>query len=657
MEGLRKLGLDPLIASGLTAQEAFVTIQQLDRAWELVPRPPTRSLRPPKHRVLEVHPDPDRCRWLPGARLNVAECALTGRDPDRPALLWADEAAPRALRSLSLGALAARAAHVAAALAALGCRPGDAVAIDMPLNAEAVIAYLGIVLAGCAVVSIADSFVAPEIAARLRISRARAVVTQDVIPRAGRALPLYARVAEAGAPPAVVVPADPAGALQARGGWRRRGGRGGQERGVELRKGDLSWEAFLAGAEPPPTLRAHVADAGATVNVLFSSGTTGEPKAIPWTHVTPIRCGADAFFHQDVRRGDVVCWPTSMGWMMGPWLVFAALLNGGTLALFQGSPLGRPFGEFVEAARVTQLGLVPSICKAWRASGCMAGLDWSCLRCFSSTGEASAPDDYLWLSARAGYRPVIEYCGGTEIGGGFLSGSPLQPQAPSMFSTPTVGARPVILSGGDERSGDGDGGGTDGDGGGGGGGQALSPHGDPAAVTGELAIGAPMLGVSQRLLNKDHGQVYYEGMPVLPGGRWFLRRHGDEVERLPGGYYRAHGRVDDTMNLGGIKVSSVELERACVEGVSGVAEAAAVACPTPGGGPERLVLFLVPRPGTPLPPPAELLRACQAAISGRLNPLFKVERLLLRQSLPRTASNKVMRRVLRDELLRSQSKL
>ena len=62
----------------------------------------------------------------------------------------------------------------------------------------------------------------------------------------------------------------------------------------------------------------------------------------------------------------------------------AALLNSATIALFQGSPLGRPFGEFVQRARVTQLGLVPSIAKAWRASGCMAGLDWSCLRCYRS---------------------------------------------------------------------------------------------------------------------------------------------------------------------------------------------------------------------------------------------------------------------------------
>lgn len=61
--------------------------------------------------------------------------------------------------------------------------------------------------------------------------------------------------------------------------------------------------------------------------------------------------------------GDVVCWPTNMGWMMGPWLLYAALLNGATIALFTGSPLGREFGVFVASARVTMLGLVPSIVK------------------------------------------------------------------------------------------------------------------------------------------------------------------------------------------------------------------------------------------------------------------------------------------------------
>jgi acyl-coenzyme A synthetase/AMP-(fatty) acid ligase len=310
---------------------------------------------------------------------------------------------------------------------------------------------------------------------------------------------------------------------------------------------------------------------------------------------------------------------------MGPWLVYSSLLNGAAMALFQGSPMGRGFGEFVAAAKVTMLGLVPSLARAWQASRCMEGLRWkdTGLRCFSSTGEASAPAQYLWLSWLGGGAPVVEYCGGTEIGGGFLAGGPLQPQAPSTFSTPTVGAAPVLLV--QRGSGRGD--------------SCIDDGVGPA--TGELALRVPMLGCSQRLLNRDHRKEYYAGMPSL-----FLRRHGDEFERLPGGRWRALGRVDDTMNLGGIKVASVELERACLEGTAGlVSEAAAVAVPPPGGGPDRLVLFVVPKAAV-----AEvetLRRVCQEAVSLRLNPLFRVDRVVLVRELPRTSTGKVLRRALR----------
>src|SRR5262249_41062488 len=154
-----------------------------------------------------------------------------------------------------------------------------------------------------------------------------------------------------------------------------------------LRPGDVAWSDWL-----PPSSAAFLAvprKPDDPINVLFSSGTTGEPKAIPWTHSTPIKAAMDAHFHHNVRAGDVLVWPTNRGWMMGPWLIFASLINRATIGLYYDAPTGRAFGQFVQDSGATMLGVVPSLVKTWRASKCMEGLDWSKLKVFSSTGECS----------------------------------------------------------------------------------------------------------------------------------------------------------------------------------------------------------------------------------------------------------------------------
>lgn len=81
---------------------------------------------------------------------------------------------------------------------------------------------------------------------------------------------------------------------------------------------------------------------------MFGFASVGEPKAIPWTCITPFKAAADAWCHMDIHKGDVVAWPTNLGWMMGPWLVYASLLNGAAMALYNGSPLSSGFAKFVQ---------------------------------------------------------------------------------------------------------------------------------------------------------------------------------------------------------------------------------------------------------------------------------------------------------------------
>jgi acetyl-CoA synthetase len=197
----------------------------------------------------------------------------------------------------------------------------------------------------------------------------------------------------------------------------------------------------------------------------------------------------------------------------------------------------------------------------------------------------------------------------------------IQPNSPSVFSTPAVGLDFVIL---DEEGREGQ--------------------------SGEVFIRPPSIGLSTHLLNRDHHAVYFQGGPRDRDGTP-LRRHGDQLERLPGGRFRAQGRSDDTMNLSGIKVSSAEIERALI-GIDGVSEIAAVACSPSEGGPEKLAVYCVLSEGA-VKETGALLDEMRKVLREQLNPLFKIEELAMVDSLPRTESNKVIRRRLRDQIARA----
>ncbi len=537
--------------------------------------------------------DAAKAQWFPNASLNIAKSCFQA-DPESPAIVY--QRPGQALETLSVAQLQAKANQVSNGLVEAGFQAGDAIAVVLPMTAESVAIYLGIVQAGMAVVSIADSFAANEIANRLRIAEAKAVFTYDQMLRAGKPIELLSRVQEATDLCAIVVPLDNA------------------TRG-SLRSQDIDFQSWNTLSKDFETVICNARDA---TNILFSSGTTGDPKAIPWTHITPIKCAVDGFVHQDIKPGDVAAWPTNLGWMMGPWLIYAALVNRATIALYEDVPMGDGFGKFIEDAKVTMLGVVPTIVKAWKASRCMEPYDWSAIKCFSSTGEASQADDMFYLAALANMRPVIEYCGGTEIGGGYITSTMVQPNVASSFSTAAIGLGVLILDG--ERQ---------------------------PADEGEVFLQGPCVGLSERLLNRDHHATYYEGAPKTAAGT-SLRKHGDFMRKLPGGYIVAGGRADDTMNLGGIKVSSAEIERV-LNRIETIRETAAVAYSD--GGPDELVMFVVLESDEDtLPTQSSLQKEMNQKLKSELNPLFKVSRVRLIDSMPRTASNKVMRRKLRDQL-------
>ncbi|HSW69879.1 MAG TPA: AMP-binding protein [Gammaproteobacteria bacterium] len=529
-------------------------------------------------------------QWLVNAKFNIIDSCFKA-DPDKTSII--QQKKQGVLQRFSYGELDKLSNQVANSLIKKGFIPGDALAIDMTMNFYAIAIYLGIIKMGGVVVSIADSFSSKEIASRLRIANAKGIFTQDVILRDEKIISLYEKVAEANPPLVIVLSSE-------------------NKLKNSLRPEDSTWEDFLVKNE---NFHSYACDPQTACNILFSSGTTDNPKAIPWTHTTAIKAGVDAYLHQDIHEKDILAWPTNLGWMMGPWLIFAGLLNNATIALYEDVPRDRDFGKFIQDAGVTMLGVVPTLVASWRQTHCMQKLDWSKIKCFSSTGECSNPEDMLYLMSLASYKPIIEYCGGTEIGGAYLTSTLLENNYPSVFTTPAMGLDFVLL---DEEG--------------------------KLTDNGEVALLPPSIGLSLSLLNADHHEIYFANMPRMPDGK-ILRRHGDQAIRLSPERYCVLGRVDDTMNLGGIKVSSAEIERALAN-TENIIETAAVAVTLDHYGPSCLVIFAATRENLDK---NVIKKMMQKKINQNLNPLFKIHDVVLVKELPKTASNKIMRRILRKE--------
>jgi acetyl-CoA synthetase len=539
--------------------------------------------------ILDISKGVENAEWLKNAKLNIVDSCFQN-DKNATAVIFQKEGGE--IQKVSQLELEILINKIANSLVAIGIKKGDLIAIDMPMTLEAVAIYLAGIKAGNPVVTIADSFTPNEISIRLQITKPKVLFTQDVIPRAGKNLPLYEKVVQANAPKTVVIPV-------------------GKEP-VTLQGNDIFYDVFLGNNTDFESVTQKPED---IINILFSSGTTGEPKAIPWKHTTPIKSSSDGYYHQNIQKNDVVCWPTNLGWMMGPWLVFAALINKASIALYYGAPLDAGFGNFVQNAKVTMLGVVPSIVRHWKKSQCMEGLNWNNLKCFSSTGEVSNPEEMEYLMQLGQNKPVIEYCGGTEIGGGYVTSTMVQPNIASTFSTQALGGEFVLL---DERN--------------------------ESSKKGEVFLIPPIMGLSNTLLNKDHHEVYYQNTPVFEDK--ILRRHGDELEQLENGYYKALGRVDDAMNLGGIKVSSIQIEEV-VNTLDFVKESAAIAVSPKNGGPSNLVIYFVENNSQFSV--EERFQYIKNIVRDQINPLFKVSNVLRLEMLPRTASGKVMRKNLRND--------
>ena len=535
----------------------------------------------PYVRVLTTREMP-AARWFPGARLSYAEHVFRGRDDSEVAIRHASELRP--LGEWTWGELRARAGAVAAALRESGVVAGDRVAAYLPNIPETVAAFLG-----CASIGATWSSCAPEFGVRSVVDRFAQIEPKvllavdgyryggrdfdraEAIAQLERELPTLERT--------FVLP--------------------------YLAGGD--WELPTAELEPEQLPFDH------PLWVLYSSGTTGLPKAIVHgqggillEHLKKLR------LHLDARAGDRLFWFTTTGWMMWNFLV-GGLLSEASIVLFDGNPAHPDLGtlwDLSDAAGITTFGTSAGYIAACQKAGVepKAGRDLSRLDSVGSTGSPLAPEGFDWVRNRLGEDVwLFSTSGGTDVCTAFVGGVPTLPVYRGELQARALGASV----------------------------EAWSEDGRPlVGEVGELVITEPMPSMPLYLWGDEDGSRYRESYFSTFPGVW---RHGDWIEITARGTAIITGRSDATINRGGVRMGTSELYRS-VLAIDEIVDALVV--DVPAGDGSRMTLFVVLRDGSTLDERLEL--EIRRRIREDCSPRHVPGEVVAAPEIPRTLSGKIL---------------
>jgi acetoacetyl-CoA synthetase len=525
-------------------------------------------------------------RWFPGARLNYAEHVFAGQDDHAVAIRFASEL--RELSEWTWGELRTQTARIAAGLRELGVGPGDRVVAYMPNIPETVAAFLA-----CASLGATWSSAAPEFGARSVVDR-------------------FAQIE-----PKVLLAID---------GYRY-GGKDFDRRSVVdgiaaeipslqrvVRFGYLSgsgWEdGFLGSGE----LSFQPVGFDHPLWVLYSSGTTGLPKAIVQGHGgILIEQVKKTHLHLDAQAGDRIFWFSTTGWMMWNFLV-GVLLSQASIVLFDGNP-GHPGPErlwdLAAEAGITTFGTSAAFIAACMKAGLhpRAGRDLSALRAVGSTGSPLSPEGFRWVFDELGSDTwLFSASGGTDVCTAFVGGVPTLPVYLGEIQARVLGCAV----------------------------ESWDPEGRPLiGEVGELVITKPMPSMPVGLWGDADGsrlrESYFEYYP----GVW---RHGDWIEITERGTAIIYGRSDSTINRGGVRMGTSEIYRAVLS-LDEVMDALVVDLPRAGTD-GWMPLFVVLREGETLSD--ELIAAIRRRVREDCSPRHVPDEIRQIAEVPRTLSGKAL---------------
>ena len=549
-------------------------------------------------------------RWYEDGTLNLAANCLDRHlqtRGDHPAIIWEGDD-PNESKTLTYRQLHHDVCQFANVLLGLGIKKGDVVAIYMPMVPEAAVAMLACARIGAIHSVIFGGFSPEAVAGRIIDSNAQLVITSDEGLRAGRHVPLKKNVDEALKNPAVT-------SIKNVVVLRRTGG---DVAWNEQR--DLWWHDLVKGVSSEH--QAVEMNAEDPLFILYTSGSTGKPKGVLHTTGGYLVYAATTFKYTFDYHPEDIYWCTAdVGWVTGhSYLLYGPLACGATTLMFEGVPnwpQSNRMAAVVDKHKVTILYTAPTAIRALMAEGDkpIAGTDRSSLRILGSVGEPINPEAWEWFHKKMGNErcPIVDTWWQTETGGFMITPLPgATTLKPGSATKPFFGVQPALVDN----------------------------EGNPqeGAAEGNLVITDSWPGQARTLFG-DHErfeQTYFSTFKNM----YFS---GDGARRDADGDYWITGRVDDVLNISGHRLGTAEIESALVSHPK-IAEAAVVGIPHSLKG-QAIYAYITLNSGEESSP--ELYTEVRNWVRKEIGPIATPDILHWTDSLPKTRSGKIMRRILR----------